>query len=73
MRYYEVLLPGRETPIIATNVRDLRNLPKGTRITAYVTERGGTVADVWDIPVENGRAKIRGRGKNQAKSVHRRY
>lgn len=41
-----------------SNVRRLRDLPDGTRVTAIVTDRDGTCIDSKDIPVENGRVKI---------------
>jgi hypothetical protein len=64
MRYYEVRLPGDspDEPCIVTKVKSLRNLPDGTTVRAIVTERDGTLADSWDIPVAGGRAQVKKRG-----------
>lgn len=64
MRYYEIHLPGESEPAIITRLRGLRNLPDGTRIVAIVTDRDGSLADSWEIPVSNGRPQVKGRGKD---------
>ena len=73
MRYYEVHIPGTKEPAITTNIRRLRNLPEGTRIHAVVTESDGSLADTWEIPVENGRAKTVRKGNRNSKSAHGKY
>lgn len=65
MRYYEVYLPGRTEPAITGNVRQLRDLPEGTRIHAIITDRDGSLAETYEIPVENGKAKITRQGKQR--------
>jgi hypothetical protein len=64
VRYYEITQPGDPEPIITTRLRGLKNLPPGTTITACVTERDGTLADSWNIPIENGKPVVRSRNKN---------
>jgi hypothetical protein len=64
MRYYEVHFPGDNEPGITTNVRGLKNLPEGTKIHAIVTESDGSLADTWEIPVENGKPVIKRKGKD---------
>jgi hypothetical protein len=73
MRYYTVFLPGkdRKDPIVTSNVRRLRNLPEGTHIEANVTDRDGTLIDIWEIPVANGRAQVSGEGKHRPKYTSR--
>lgn len=66
MRYYEIYVPGKDEPGITTRVRGLKDLPDGTRITAIVTERDGSLADSWDIPVVNGKPDFHGQGKDAA-------
>jgi len=65
VRYYQVYVPGHPEPAIVTNLRRLRGLPDGTRIEAIVTERDGTLADSWEVPVVDGRPKVRQRGKDR--------
>jgi len=55
MRYYEVYFPGESGPTLYSNVRKLRNLPDGTRVTAAITDRDGSLAEVYDLPVVDGR------------------
>lgn len=64
MRYYHVYLPCEDEPVITTRLRGLKNLPEGTRIEAIVTERDGSLADSWDIPIVDGRPDLKGRGKD---------
>jgi hypothetical protein len=58
MRYYEILYPDGQ---VATrlSVRDLENLPKGTKIYAVITERDGTLVEGWEIPVVNGKPSFK--------------
>ena len=69
MRYYEVHVPGEDEPRIATNVRSLRGLPDGTRVFAIITERDGSLAETYEIPVEDGRVQIRRRGNRRPKAA----
>lgn len=64
MRYYEVQYPEDIPPALVTNIRKLRDLPPGTTITAIVTERDGSLADSWDVPVVDGKPQVDGRGKD---------
>ncbi|HON93889.1 MAG TPA: hypothetical protein PKZ07_20125 [Sedimentisphaerales bacterium] len=52
--------------LTTTNVRKYKSLPEGTKVYAIVTDYDGTTIDWWEIPVENGRAKIMRRGKNRS-------
>lgn len=62
MRYYEIRIPNEKEPQIATSLRGIKNLPEGTRIVAIVTERDGTLADSWDVPIVNGKpSKYKGK------------
>jgi len=67
MRYYEIHLPGKDDPAIVTNLKTIRDLPEGTRIYAVVTERDGSLADYWEIPVEGGAPAVQGRAKHTPK------
>jgi hypothetical protein len=58
MRYYEVHYPdGKKATRLS--VRDLENLPKGTKIYAVITERDGTLVESWEIPVVNGKPSFK--------------
>jgi len=70
MRYYEVTVPGRDTPIITTNARALRNLPEGTTCAAAITDRDGSLAESYEIPVVGGRVQVSGRGKQRPRLGH---
>ena len=67
MRYYEVKFPGENEPYIATRIKGLKDLPDGTIITAIITERDGSLADSWDIPVIDGKPEVKRKGKNAPK------
>lgn len=61
MRYYEIYLPGESKPALYSNVRKLRNLPSGTRVTCAITDRDGSLAEVYDLPVVDGRVEFANR------------
>lgn len=65
MRYYEVYLPGKKEPAITSNVRTLHDLPDGTRIHVIITDRDGSLSETYEIPVQDGRAVVGGRGKQR--------
>lgn len=73
MRYYEVHYPGEKVPAIVTNLRALKNLPEGTTINAIVTERDGSLADTWKIPVVNGKPQVSRRGNRRSNCAQGRY
>jgi|GEM_PF-4923271 len=58
MRYYEIHVP-KEGIFLASNVRTLRGLPDGTRVYAVVTDRDGSLAETWELPVKNGRVDFK--------------
>lgn len=58
MRYYELHYPGVKEPGIATNARKLKDLPTGTRCHAIITDRDGSLAETYEIPVVNGRVQF---------------
>ncbi len=64
MRYYTVRRPGQtaEDETVTTNARALRDLPNGTEVWAVITDRDGSLADTYQIPVANGRVLIARRG-----------
>lgn len=71
MRYYEVHYPGETVPDIVTNARHLHDLPEGTRVHAIITERDGSLAETYEIPVVDGRPQIGGRGNRKPKAANR--
>jgi len=60
-RYYEVEWPDGQR-LCTRGVRQLRNLPEGTRAWRMITERDGTVVECDELEVRDGRVQIRGHG-----------
>jgi len=58
MKYYEIHYPDGK---VATrlSIRDLENLPEGTKICAVITERDGTLVESWEIPVVDGKPSFK--------------
>lgn len=68
-RYYTISLPGQE-PIGRTSVRDLRNLPEGTRVFWVITDSNGMLIDEKELDVIDGRVKFTS-GNVRTPKIHR--
>ncbi len=69
MRYYEVIAPDRSDVRCTTSIKDLRDLPQGTRIVCVICDRDGGPLDSWAIPVVDGRPKFGTGAKHRARRL----